>query len=217
MNAELDAAWNKMREAFKLMAKRNDVLQDTHGNLSVKVGDDILIKPSGVPYDQITEMCHLKILTNGALANVRNNGLKPSVDLIHHVAIYRDNPDVSSICHTHSPYAVAFAIVGDALECMCTEHADYFGGPIYCSTYRDLDSWGAGLARDPGTKAVLLQHHGALTFADDPMRAVNLAIQLENVARKNFLARQLRASTAPMARKEIKKWHERYNNVYGQR
>lgn len=212
---KLDLAWEQMRAAFKLMAKRNDVLQDTHGNLSVRVDDEILIKPSGVPYNLINELCHLKILNNGSTINIRNNGLKPSVDLIHHVAIYLDNPDVMSICHTHSPYVVAFAIAGKNIECACTEHADYFGDDIKCCDYRDLDSWGLDLDRNENSKAVLLENHGALTFADDPLKAVNLAIQLENVARKNFLAMQL-TSVSSMSKKEIKKWHERYNNSYGQ-
>lgn len=218
MDDKLEQAWDQMRKAFKVMAARNDVLQDTHGNLSARVGDEILIKPSGVPYDQISEMCHLKILENGSTINIRNNGLKPSVDLVHHVVIYKNNPDIKSICHTHSPYTVAHAISEIPIDCLCTEHADYFGKRIKCMPYADLDSWGSKVMLEKGERAVLLGHHGALTFADTPEKSVNLAIQLENVARKNYLALTLNMQGVRMMRTdEAEKWHERYNNVYGQR
>jgi len=206
-------------KAFKLMALRNDVLQDTHGNLSVLASDQIYIKPSGVPYDEIDiwSICRFQLLENGSTVSSKNNGYKPSVDLIHHASIYKNNPHIKSICHTHSPYAVAHAICGLPIDCLCTEHADYFGWRVPCLSYKDLDSWGSDVRILDGARAVLLEHHGALTFSDEPVKAVNLAIQLENVARKNHLAMTLYPKLRMMAYNESQKWHERYNNVYGQR
>lgn len=224
----------RLVSAFKLMAERNDVLQDTHGNLSVRIGDEIYIKPSGVPFNQIgpKEICRIQIMWKTASwLTLSENGLRASVDLPHHIQIYRSYPDVTSICHTHSPNVVAHAIIGDDITCCTTEQADYFGSDIKCFPYSDLDSWGRELSVDKywrpittlaGRKAAILQHHGALTLSNDPIKAVNLAIALENVARKNVLAGML---TVPLLEKwryrlpneEIAKWHRRYQDVYGQK
>lgn len=218
----------RLLKSLRLMAERNDVIQDTHGNVSVLDGTRALyIKPSGVPYNEITidSIPRVEFDDEGKVTNVTSeDGLRPSVDTEHHIRIYLDNPDVKAICHTHSPHAVAHAIAGRTLLCYCTEHADYFGGPIRCCSYQDLDNWSKGILEfDPiedfySRKAVLLRRHGVLTFAADPVEAVNLGIQLENVARKNLLAEQLTHNYIdPMPSKEVQKWHWRYQNVYGQR
>lgn len=205
--------------ALKTMGKRNDVIRDTHGNLSVIAPSGaVYIKPSGVPYDEI----HGTDVPWAAISDgeVLSKNLKPSVDLPHHLEIYRKAPWVRAICHTHSPYATAFAIGNRGIPCLCTEQADYFGGPIRCVTYHDLDTWGAHAAPREGEKALLLGNHGALTFGKSPSDAVNLAIALENVAQKTYLALMLHDMSGFRDRlppEEVKKWHERYNNVYGQR
>lgn len=230
----------QMHSAFVKMAEAKDVLQDTHGNLSFRYSDDeVLIKPSGVPYQNIniSNICRVKIIEDSY--SVIDNGFKPSVDLPHHMAIYLKNPEIRSICHTHSPYVVAHAISYDYITCCTTEQADYFGHEIECLQYKDLYSWGADVARwfefyrnhakiydeevaDFVRKAVIMRHHGALTFAKDPNSAVNLAIQLENVARKNVLAGMLNVQLLDkhkyaLPKEEIRKWHRRYNESYGQR
>lgn len=204
-------------EALRLMAKRNDVIQDTHGNVSGIDGERFMwIKPSGVPYDQIDfdDICGVDFFEGKEVGK-----LKPSVDTPHHQAIYVNNPQIKAICHTHSPHVVAYAIRRQHIPCTMTEQADYFGGAIQCYPYSDLDSWGRNLGKLGDQNAVILGNHGGLTFASDPVKAVNLAIQLENVARKNILAGMLEVDEAwrwPLGTEEIKKWFERYNNVYGQ-
>jgi L-ribulose-5-phosphate 4-epimerase len=201
---------------LKQMAEMKDIIRDTHGNLSVLApGGVVCIKPSGMPYESICEEDIVCVaISDGEILMGKK---KPSVDLPHHLAIYRRHPWINSICHTHSPYATAFAISGEDIECACTEHADYFGGPIICRGYRDLDSWGPALELDGDEKAVLLERHGTLTFGNTPKQAVNLAAALENVAQKTFLARNIRPRReTSMYDDEIQKWHRRYNTSYGQ-
>lgn len=207
-------------EAIRLMAKRNDVIQDTHGNVSVRDGESFMwIKPSGVPYEKIEfdNLCGIDFYgTGGHWLQVAGN-MRPSVDTVHHRWIYQRNPKVKAIVHTHSPYVVAHAIRGSPILCVTTEQADYFGDDVRCLPYADLDKWGDLFFIDE-PKAVLLQSHGALTFADDPVKAVNLAIQLENIARKNILAGVIEdRKENPLTRDERQKWHRRYQDVYGQR
>jgi len=210
-------------EAFATMAERKDVLQDTHGNLSVLISErEMLIKPSGVPYEKITRnnVCHVEFTDDKypMIVRIQTNGFKPSVDAVHHARIYLNNPHIKSICHTHSPHVVAHAIAGMGISCLCTEHADYFGDTVRAAAYKDLDEWG-DLFIEENEKALILEKHGALTFAKNPKDAVNLAVQLENVARKNFLARSLvgrGGGLLPLPAEERMKWHRRYNTTYGQ-
>lgn len=208
----------QMVRCFQLMAQRTDVLQDTHGNLSMKVDNTVLIKPSGVPYAEITEedVCVLDV--RDGVANQIGGVRKPSVDTTHHLRIYENNPWLNAICHTHSPHVVAHAIVESSINCLSTEQADVFGGDIDCRPYEDLDSWGNNLVLR-GQRAILLGRHGALTFSDKgPETAVELAVALENVARKNILARIVHSGGLSSLRQtEVQRWHERYQNGYGQK
>lgn len=212
----MDDVRKSVLEALRLMAKRNDVIQDTHGNVSGIEGQRFMwIKPSGVPYDQIEfdSVCGVDFFDGKEVGK-----LKPSVDTPHHQSIYINNPQIRAICHTHSPHVVAFAIRRQSIPCTMTEQADYFGGDIECFPYSDLDSWGMNLGKLGDRKAVILGNHGGLTFGKTPVEAVKLAIQLENVARKNVLAGvfDIVQRWHPLEPEEVKRWFERYNNVYGQ-
>lgn len=198
------------------LARRKDVVRDTHGNLSMRVGDFVIIKPSGMDYDLIgaSDLVWVDIKTGEISSNP--NLRKPSVDLPHHLDIYRRYGWVGSICHTHSPYATAFAYRGHNIECSGTEQADYFGHTIVCLPYADLDTWGKNVVIRPWERAVLLERHGTLTFGETPIEAVKLAIALENVAQKVFLSRSLTPSLTELPDTEITKWHTRYRRAYGQ-
>lgn len=201
---------------LRKMAKMNDVIRDTHGNLSVLApGGVVCIKPSGMPYEQIqVEDVVCVAISDGEILMGKR---KPSVDLPHHLAIYRKYPHVHSICHTHSPYAVGYAISGRDLEVRCTEHADYFGHDIRTTGRPDIDRWGDELLLDPDEKAVLLYQHGVLTFGDTPNKAVELAAALENIAQKNYIAHTLNGGNCRLMHGEdVKAWHKRYNTTYGQ-
>lgn len=212
----------ELTDALHLLAKSKDVIRDTHGNLSLRTPfDTCQIKPSGVEYDQITPemICEVQIEDGGILGQT---DWKPSVDLQHHLEIYRNNPWVGVICHTHSPYATAMAAIQwSEMPCYTTEQADYFGGPIRILVYRDLHSWGSAVKLKDGERAVLLEHHGVLTFGKTPIEAVKLAVALENVAQKNCIAISIRPPgikhITSLAPDEIKKWHDRYINEYGQK
>lgn len=214
----LDRVWS----ALDRMKQENNAIQDTHGNVSGRDEEgNVWIKPSGVPYNQIRaeNIAGITPLKNGSTIQFHGD-MKPSVDTVHHIEIYRNFPHIKAICHTHSPHVVAFAIRRQDIKCTTTEQADYFGGPIRCFPYSDLNNWGADLDSLEGEKAVILANHGSLTFAEDPVEAVKLAIMLENIARKNILAGMLDVPESwryPLPPDEVQAWHERYQNVYGQK
>jgi len=209
------SARHTLQKALVSMDEYKDVIKDTHGNLSLRTGETMMIKPSGMPYASITaaDICALDITTGLEIGNFA----KPSVDAPHHLSIYRRYPHIKAVCHTHSPYATAFALAFKPIHCYGTEHADFFGRMIRVIPYSDLNEWGNNVLLDSNESAVLLERHGCLTFADSPRKAVELAVALENVAQKTHLMLQLRSDREPFDTRERTKWYDRYNGGgYGQ-
>ena len=168
----------------------------------------ILIKPSGVDYDRLRPQ---ELVT---------------VDLPHHLYIYRHCPEVGGIIHTHSNYATAFALLGQPIPAYLTAIADEFGGEIPCLPYLDNigDHIGEAIVaalhaavaqgRTP-PPALLLGHHGAFAFGPTPKAAFKAAVMLEDVAKTCHLALTL-GSPEALPAAEVKKWHDRYRFGYGQ-
>ena len=101
----------------------------TAGNISARVpGADLLvIKPSGVPYDELSPESMVVCDLDG---RVVEGAHRPSSDTAASAYIYRHLPDVGGVVHTHSTYATAWASRGEAIPCVLTMMADEFGGEI---------------------------------------------------------------------------------------
>ena len=192
----------------------------TAGNVSARVpGQDLLvIKPSGVSYDDLTPdnmvVCDLH-------GNVVEGEHAPSSDTEAQAYVYREMPHVGGVVHTHSTYAAAWAIRGEPVPCVLTMCADEFGGEIPVGPLAAIgdDSIGRGIVetlRDSRSPAVLMRNHGVFTIGATARAAVAAAVMCEDVARTVHISRQLGPSI-PMEQAAIDALHERYQNVYGQK
>ena len=113
------------REVSELHAElpRNGLVVWTTGNLSARVpeADLMVIKPSGVAYDELTpEAMVVCDLTGDAV----EGSLEPSSDAATHGYVYRHLPEVGGIVHTHSAYATAWAVRAEPIPCVMTAMAD---------------------------------------------------------------------------------------------
>jgi L-ribulose-5-phosphate 4-epimerase len=143
---------------------------------------------------------------------------KPSVDLPHHLYVYKHRPDIGGIVHTHSNYATSFALLGHSLPVYLTAIADEFGAEIPCIPYVDNvgDHIGEAMLEHMGNSpSVLLARHGAFAFGATPKAALKTAIMLEDVAKTCHLALLL-GKPKPLPPKEVRKWYDRYHTTYGQ-
>ncbi len=198
---------------------RNELVIWTAGNVSARVpGRDLLvIKPSGVTYDELTPEAMVVTDFDGRLVDGNRN---PSSDTAAHAYVYRHLDRVGGVVHTHSRYATAWAATGEPIPCVLTMMADEFGGQIPVGPFALIgdDSIGRGIVetlRHSRSRAVLMRNHGPFTVGRDARDAVKAAVMLEDVARTVFLARQL-GTPQPIAESDIDALFARYQNVYGQ-
>jgi len=186
------------------------------GNVSAidRESGTVWIKPSGFNYDNLTPADIVEV----DFATGQSKGLKPSVDLGHHLFLYRNLPEINAVVHTHSNHATAFAALGMAIPCCLTAIADEFGGPIPCAPYADNENDALGrsiLAARTAAPAILLQNHGVMAWGPNVEAALKAAVMVEDVARTVWLAMQLGKPLA-LPDEEIAKWNDRYQNRYGQ-
>ena len=95
----------------------------TAGNVSGRVpGEDLMvIKPSGVSYDELTADTMIVCDLNG---DVVEGTLSPSSYTAAHAYVYRAMPEVGGVVHTHSTYGCAWAARGEPIPCVLTAMAD---------------------------------------------------------------------------------------------
>lgn len=198
---------------------RNELVIWTAGNVSARVpGRELLvIKPSGVTYDELTPEAMVVTDFDGHLVEGERN---PSSDTAAHAYVYRHLDHVGGVVHTHSRYATAWATTGEPIPCVLTMMADEFGGDVPIGPFALIgdDSIGRGIVetlRNSRSRAVLMRNHGPFTIGRDARDAVKAAVMLEDVARTVFLARQL-GTPQPIADADIDALYDRYQNVYGQ-
>ena len=208
------------REVAALHAElpRNNLVVWTAGNVSARVpGADLLvIKPSGVSYDDLTPEAMVVCDLEG---NLVEGDRTPSSDTAAHAYVYRHMPEVGGVVHTHSDYATAWAARREPIPCVLTMIGDEFGGDIPVGPFALIgdDSIGRGIVetlRGSRSRAVLMANHGPFTVGSDARDAVKAAVMVEDVARTVHLARQL-GRPVPIEQSDIDRLFDRYQNVYG--
>ncbi|MDV6229993.1 L-ribulose-5-phosphate 4-epimerase [Rhodococcus cercidiphylli] len=192
----------------------------TAGNVSARVpGRDLMvIKPSGVSYDDLTPgnmvVCDLH-------GRVLEGDHAPSSDTEAQAYVYRHLEHIGGVVHTHSPYAVAWAARGEPIPVVTTMCADEFGGDIPVGPFAVIgdDSIGRGIVdtlADSRSPAILMQNHGVFAVGPSARSAVKAAVMCEDVARSVHLAYQL-GQPLPIPSSKVDALYDRYQNVYGQR
>jgi L-ribulose-5-phosphate 4-epimerase len=199
----------------------------TAGNVSQRVvvspdgeaseRDLMVIKPSGVPYDELTAESMVVCDLNGIVVDGMH---APSSDTAAHAYVYRHMSEVGGVVHTHSTYATAWAARGESIPCVLTMMADEFGGDIPIGPFALIgdDSIGLGIVetlRESRSRAVLMRNHGPFTIGKDANTAVKAAAMVEEVARTVHVARQI-GDPLPIDPQSIDALYMRYQNAYGQ-
>lgn len=191
----------------------------------------IVIKPSGVPYEELTVDDMVVIDLEG---NKVEGELNPSSDTDTHLELYRNFPDLGGIVHTHSKWATIWAQAGRGIPAYGTTHADYFYGEIPCTRQMSKGEIEGAYELETGkviverfkdmnpnfVPAVLVYSHGPFTWGKDAAEAVHNAVVLEEVAMMAWHTENLSGTvTSPMDQTLLDKHFLRKhgaNAYYGQ-
>lgn len=190
----------------------------------------VVIKPSGVPYEGMTEEDMVVVDLDGKRVEGK---WKPSSDTPTHVELYKAFPALGGIVHTHSRWATTFAQAGLDIPAMGTTHGDYFYGDIPCTrkmtpqeiageyekeTGRVIIETFAG--RSPADiPGVTVHSHGPFAWGRDAMDAVHNAVVMEEVAFMDWHAMMINPAAGRMQQELLDKHYLRKhgkNAYYGQ-
>jgi L-ribulose-5-phosphate 4-epimerase len=194
----LESLRAEVLEANLELVRRGLVLY-TFGNASGVDREQglVVIKPSGVDYDQLRPEHMVVTDLDGKLVE---GNLKPSSDLDTHTLLYREFPAIGAVVHTHSEYATSWAQAGRGIPALGTTHADYFFGPIPCTLPLTDEAIGGRYVHETGlaiverfkgidplaVPACLVAGHAPFVWGRTPHNAAHNAVVLESVARMAF-------------------------------
>ncbi|HPU62545.1 MAG TPA: L-ribulose-5-phosphate 4-epimerase [Mobilitalea sp.] len=167
-----------------------------------------VIKPSGVPYEELKPEDMVVIDLKGNKVEGKYN---PSSDTPTHLELYLAFPEIGGVVHTHSPAATAWAQAGRPIPCYGTTHADYFYGEIPCTRSLTKEEVEAGYEKNTGlviietfrninplhVPGVLVKNHGPFTWGKDAANAVYNSVVLEEIAKMNLMTEILNANMQP--------------------
>jgi L-ribulose-5-phosphate 4-epimerase len=191
----------------------------------------IVIKPSGVPYDEL-KLEHLVVVD--LQGNVVEGNLNPSSDTPTHLEIYNNFKEVGGVVHTHSRWATLWAQAGKGIPALGTTHADYFYGEIPCTRIMTTEEIKGEYEKETGkvivetfkginpmyVPAVLVNNHGPFTWGKDSHEAVHNAVVLEEVAMMGYYTCSLTPNINPISQALLDKHFLRKhgaNAYYGQK
>jgi L-fuculose-phosphate aldolase len=192
MMTTIDAIKKDIIEVCNRLYQRN-MLAAADGNISYRMADDcILITPSGLAkaFIQPDEIACIRI--NGDVVYG-----KPSSEKYLHLAVYQTCPQARCVVHAHPPTAIAWSIAQPNLTELpagCMSELILAVKRIPFVPYARPGSQDMGSALYPFLpehRAMILSRHGALTWGESLLEAVNGMERIEHSAQILMYAQQL--------------------------
>ncbi len=197
-------------KAAKLLYRR--FLVNTYeGNVSVRLGDTILITPSAVCKEELEEDDLVEVdLASGETLRAKESRMASSETKMH-LCVYR-NSAAQAVVHAHPPFATAYAVAAKPIETRAYPEMRVLYDRIPVCRYGR-----------PGTEAVnadvpealkthdvfLLSNHGLVACGPSAMVAAHRLEGVESIAKVLTLA-QLHGGESPLPRAELDALQEIY-------
>jgi L-fuculose-phosphate aldolase len=178
MSIRFEAERAQVVDACRYLS-RSGLVVGTAGNVSVRVGDLVVISPSGVDYEAMSPRdVGIHDLEGAAVDAV----LEPSSELALHLAVYRAY-DHTAVVHTHGPASTALSTVVDEVPAS-HYYSALFGGAVRVAPYA---TFGTPQLADNVTAALrdrtaaLMGNHGAVLVGAALPKVLSMVAYLEYV------------------------------------
>lgn len=206
----------------------------TFGNVSAadRAMGVFAIKPSGVPYDELSPEKMVIVDFEGKTVEGR---LRPSSDTKTHAVLYKHWDKVGGIVHTHSTYATAWAQSQRDIPIYGTTHADHNTVDIPCASPMSDEMIAGDYEHETGfqimnclrdrklsyeeVEMILVGNHAPFTWGKTAEKAVYNSAVVEAIAQMAFLTEQINPKAPRLQDSLIKKHFERKHgpdSYYGQ-
>lgn len=166
--------------------------QGTSGNISVRLGERMLVTPSAIPYDRLEPEMIVSTALDGD--GVWDGPLRPSTEWRFHLDLLRERPDAHAVVHAHPPYCTTLAIARKEIPACHYMVAAFGGNNVRCAGYATFGTQTlSDLAVEAmeGRTACLLANHGMIAIGETLAKAMWRAIELETIARQYYLSLQI--------------------------
>ncbi|WP_392669510.1 class II aldolase/adducin family protein [Streptomyces sp. LN785] len=173
-------AWHDVVATARRTAAEGLVV-GTSGNVSARVGDLVLVTPSGVPYERLGPGDTVAVDLRGDQVI---GDLVPTSELPLHLAVYRTT-DALAVVHTHAVHATAVSTLVPEVPPVHYAAA-MLGGPVRTAEYARYGT--PELAENMlealrGRTGCLLRNHGTVTYGSTLDEAYDRTAQLEWMCR----------------------------------
>jgi L-fuculose-phosphate aldolase len=162
------------------------------GNISVRLNErEILCTPTMVSkgFMKPDDLC--KVDYEGKqLAGTR----KRSSEILLHLAVYKNRPDVHAVVHCHPPHATAFAVAHEPIPKCILPEVEVFLGEVPVAEYETPGGQKFADTIVPFLKdcnTIILANHGTVTFGPDLEKAYWNSEIIDAYCKILILARQL--------------------------
>jgi L-ribulose-5-phosphate 4-epimerase len=199
----------------------NNLVVSTFGVVSIRIPntDYAVITPSGFSKAKLSPENLIIVDFNAKLVD---GTFRPSVETAMHTYIHAHRSELSTVIHTHSPVACAFAAANMEIPCVSAEQAFYLGGKVPLVTKYSLPGsqnkreLAAILKALERCDAVLLRKHGVVVVGRTPEAGLDTAIVLEDVAKMTLYSLML-SKPKEFTKKELDYLRVFKGTKYGQK
>lgn len=149
----------------------------TSGNISQRVGDHIVVTPSGTDYSTMTARDIVVVDIEGSTVD---GDLLPTVELPIHLACYREL-GARAVVHTHSRSATALSLLRDDVPKVHYQIA-MFGGSVRVAPYATYGTEQLVtniMAAMQDRTACIMKHHGSIAIGENLAKTYDRVRQLE--------------------------------------
>ncbi len=167
---------------------RNGLILGSAGNVSIRVGEHVVITPSGGSPATVTPRDMAIVTLDGAVTG----DATPSSEWPMHAAVYAGAPGAECVIHTHADACTSLACLNEALPAFHYMVLQFGGTTVPCAPYVTFGTQElAALAGEAirGHSACLLANHGMIVHGPDPAKALDRALLLETLCRQYLMAR----------------------------